>query len=195
MPPKVRFQRDDIINAAYELARKHGLDMINARSVANEIGCSTQPIFRVFENMEQLKTCITKKAAKLFSEFIEENKNCCSSAYQSLGKAYLLFAMNEPNLFNLLFLRNYKDKPSFVSTFSCQDMVIDSLMKDKNFTLEQAKIIYQHMWIFTYGLAAILSTQGLQLTSAELDDMLVTEYRGIASTILCNDIQQINPPV
>ena len=62
MPPKIRFDRDCIINAAYQLARKDGYEAINARAVAKEMGSSTQPLFRVFENMEKLKAEVYKKA-------------------------------------------------------------------------------------------------------------------------------------
>lgn len=194
MPPKVRFQQQDIVTAAYELARKNGLDAINARSVANEIGCSTQPIFRVFENMDQLKEHILEKAVQRFTEFINENKNCCESPYKSLGLAYLLYAMEEPHLFHMVFMRQ-PVATDVTKEFHCRDLVIETLVKKNGFSLEQAETIHQHMWIFTYGLAALLATNQLKFTSADLSEKLNMEYRAIVSALISEEAKNILMPV
>lgn len=194
MPPKVRFQQQDIVTAAYELARKNGLDAINARSVANEIGCSTQPIFRVFENMDQLKEHILEKAVQRFTEFINENRNCCESPYKSLGLAYLLYAMEEPHLFHMVFMCQPVAADA-TQSFQCRELVIETLVKKNGFTLEQAETIHQHMWIFTYGLAALLATNQLKFTSAELSEKLNMEYRAVVSALISEEAQQIHLPV
>lgn len=195
MPPKVRFQQQDIIAAAYELARKQGLDAINARSVAGEIGCSTQPIFRVFENMEQLKARVFEKAVQRFSVFIEKNKNCCESPFKSLGMAYLMYAAEEPHLFNMVFMRHPTEKPAEVQAFHCRELVIQTLMEKSGFTAEQAEAIHTHMWVYTYGLAAMLATEQLAFTNDELSELLNMEYRAVVSALLCEETKQFRPPV
>lgn len=195
MPPKVRFQQQDIIAAAYELARKHGLDAINARSVAGEIGCSTQPIFRVFENMEQLKSCVLEKAVQYFSDFIEENKNCCESPYKSLGMAYLLYALKEPHLFHMVFMRHPGTCASEIEAFHCKDLVIETLVQKNGFTVEQAQAIHLHMWVYTYGLAGMLATGQLAFTTEELSEMLNMEYRAVVAAQTCEETKRIRIPV
>ena len=54
MPAKVRYPRESIIAAAVRLVRHSGPEALNARALAKEMGCSTQPIFRVFDSMEQI---------------------------------------------------------------------------------------------------------------------------------------------
>lgn len=195
MPPKVRYQQQDIVNAAFELACKHGLDSINARSVAGKIGCSTQPIFRVFENMEQLKDCVIEKAEQRFSDFIKENQNCCESPFKSLGKAYLLYAMQEPHLFHMVFMRRHNPQSMESTPFKCREMVVQTLVEKASFSPEQAQIIHQHMWVYTYGLAALLATEQLKFTTTELDELLNMEYRAVVSVLTCKDSQQILPPI
>ena len=195
MPPKVRFQQQDIITAAYELARKHGLDAINARSVAGEIGCSTQPIFRVFENMEQLKARVFEKAIRRFSDFIEENKNCCESPFKSLGLAYLLYSMKEPHLFHMVFMRHPAEIPAEVKAFNCSELVIETLVEKSGFSKEQAEAIHLHMWVYTYGLAAMLATEQLKFTADELNELLNMEYRAVVSALICEKTKEILPPV
>lgn len=60
MPPKQKVTKEDIVLAAINLVRKNGVESINARSVAAEIGCSTQPIFSNYATMEELKQDIIK---------------------------------------------------------------------------------------------------------------------------------------
>ena len=55
MPRATKFLKEDIIEAASAVVKKEGLSAINARRVAKELGCSVQPIFYQFENMEDLK--------------------------------------------------------------------------------------------------------------------------------------------
>ncbi len=194
MPPKVRFKENDIVDAAYELARKKGLDAINARSVAAAIGCSTQPIFRVFENMEQLKDRVLEKAIECFSEYIDTNRQSSGAVYKSVGIAYLLFATEEPYLFQMVFLSKRDERQKAMSAFACKEVVVQTLMEQSGFSLEQAKVIHQHMWVYTYGLAAILATGQLKYTTNELNDLLMMEYRAIVAALQCKDIEQINPP-
>ena len=41
MPPSVRFSREAVLNAAYQLVRREGPSALNARAVAKELGgCS-----------------------------------------------------------------------------------------------------------------------------------------------------------
>lgn len=193
MPPKVRFQQEIIVDAAFELAKTNGLDAINARSVAGEIGCSTQPIFRVFENMDQLKKRVMEKAVQHFDTYIAKTQNSSESSFKSVGMAYLLFAMNEPHLFQMVFLRCCKSSAAR-EKYRCSTYVIETLVNKAGFNTEQAKIIQRHMWIYTYGLAALLMTGQLRYEKEELSDMIDMEYRAIVSGLLWEKSGQINPP-
>ena len=193
MPPKVRFQQHNIVDAAFELARNHGLEAINARSVASEIGCSTQPLFRVFENMDQLKACVLEKAEQCFDAYINNTRKSQETSYKFVGMAYLLFAMNEPHLFQMVFLRCC-DNTAAKKKYGCSDHVIDTLVDKSGFNREQAQIIQRHMWIYTYGLAALLMTKQLCYDEAELSRMIDMEYRAIVSGLLWKDADQICVP-
>lgn len=193
MPPKVRFQQQNIVDAAFEIARNHGLDAINARSVAGEIGCSTQPIFRVFENMDQLKARVLEKAEQHFDEYISSSKSFSESSFKSVGMAYLLFAMNEPHLFHMVFFRCCESSAAR-DKYSCSDYVIDALVEKSGFNKEQAEIIQKHMWVYTYGLAALLMTGQLRYEEAELSNLIDMEYRAIVSGLLWKEAGQIFPP-
>ena len=51
MPPKVKITKEDIIKTSLELIKKYGVESVNARAIAKELNCSTQPIFSNFSSM------------------------------------------------------------------------------------------------------------------------------------------------
>lgn len=49
MPPKAKITKEMIINAAFDIARTEGAEQINARTVSQKLGCSTQPVMYNFQ--------------------------------------------------------------------------------------------------------------------------------------------------
>ncbi len=193
MPPKIRYHEEDIVNAAFELARNNGIESLNARSVAAEIGCSTQPIFRAFESMDQLKRSVFDRSVERFSEFVAENRSCSDCTFKSIGLAYLLFAMNEPHLFRLVYLNPEVTECEMLEAFKCKEYVLQSLVNERGFTMEQARLIHQHMWIYTQGLATILAVQHPKYSREELDDMLQKAYHAASLAVSCCQQKKQSP--
>lgn len=54
MPPKVKVTKAEIVKAALAVVREHGAGVLNARTVAAVLNCSTQPIF---SNFQQWMNC------------------------------------------------------------------------------------------------------------------------------------------
>ena len=52
MPPKPKFTKDEIINAAFEIVRTRGEHALTAREVGKYLKTSSSPIFTVFNDME-----------------------------------------------------------------------------------------------------------------------------------------------
>ena len=55
MPPKPKYTKEEIIQAAFELTREKGIDAVVAREVGKRLNTSSSPIFTVWSSMEQLK--------------------------------------------------------------------------------------------------------------------------------------------
>ena len=64
MARKEQITKEKILETAFDLAREEGIDSVTARKLATRIGCSTQPIFRVYSNMNELYTDIYQKATR-----------------------------------------------------------------------------------------------------------------------------------
>ena len=55
MPP-VRIKKEDIIKGTIMFIKTNGIEELSARNLAKSINCSTQPLFKQFENMDDLKS-------------------------------------------------------------------------------------------------------------------------------------------
>lgn len=158
MPPTVRFTRDAVLNAACQLMRREGMEALNARAIAKELGGSTQPIFRLFTNMEDLHRELILYVARQFQAHAEADMAQSDSPYIQLCTTYLLYGRDEPELFKLLFMRDrvsegqYSDQTNF-------DLVFNILKKETPLDGETALRFFERTWLFIHGLAVCIATK------------------------------------
>ena len=79
MPPKTKFTKEEIVDAAYEILRVEGEEALTAREVGKRLGTSSSPIFTVFSSMGELKDAALKKATDKFMNTILHTKNAVCS--------------------------------------------------------------------------------------------------------------------
>ena len=158
MPPTVRFTRDAVLHAACQLMRREGMEALNARAIAKELGGSTQPIFRLFTNMEDLHRELTLYVARQFQARAEADMAQSDSPYIQLCTTYLLYGRDEPELFKLLFMRDrvsegqYSDQTNF-------DLVFNIIKKEAPLDDETALRFFERTWLFIHGLAVCIATK------------------------------------
>ena len=104
MPRKATIGQTEIIEAAFRITQQEGFDHITSRGLAAEAGCSTQPIFRIYENMDALKRDVYLRAASFYEEYYRAYTKLNDTPFVDLGLAYIGFAKLHPHLFRLLFL-------------------------------------------------------------------------------------------
>ena len=95
MPPKIRFQKQQIVDAAMNIARTRGIDAVTAREVARELSVSVGPIFTWFETMEQLRVEVYERAKDCYRAYMEKGL-AEPIPFQGLGRQYIRFAKEEP---------------------------------------------------------------------------------------------------
>lgn len=173
MPPKVRFQKDEIVVAALNVARKQGIDSVTAREVAKELGVSVGPIFTWYETMEQLKADVYMQAKLLYREYIERGLSG-PIPFLGVGQQYLRFAKEEPELYRLLFLR----RPDTVSggamealRFS-QDLARESLMRIYQMEAWMADRYFRDLWLVVFSFATLIVTDDCPYTNEEMSNVL-----------------------
>lgn len=174
MPPAVRFTRETVLDAAFNLVRREGPAALNARAVARELGGSTQPIFRLFSGMDELYTEVIRMTDQRICQAMSERAAGSANPYVSVCMSYLLFARDEPELFKLLFMRDRSSEGSVIREYRHEwgFPVIQASVKVDRAT---AIRLYERCFFYTHGLAVSIATKYMPCISEERMEALVTE--------------------
>ena len=95
----------DSLQAAEEVLREKVFSAVNARNVAEKLGCSTQPIYLCFENMDQLRQALTRRAVEAHTQRVRsflqapQDPDQPYSRYSDYGMGFVQFARQEKQLF------------------------------------------------------------------------------------------------
>ena len=177
MPPKAKFSREEIIAAALEITRQNGPEAVTARELGNKLNSSARPIFTVFQNMDEVLEEVMKAAKEVYKEYIYEGLKE-NPAFKGVGRAYIRFAVQEGKLFQLLFMREQKEKKGIESILGAIDDNYEAILKSVKdgyaLSEEDALRIYQNIWVFTHGIATLCAT-GVCLFTEEESDAMLTE--------------------
>lgn len=183
MPPAIRFNRESVLNAAYELVRREGPAALNARAVAKELGGSTQPIFRLFSGMDELRAEVIALADKRICAIMHERAQTADNPYLSVCFSYLLFARDEPQLFKLLFMRDRVTDGSFGREYKHSwgfHLIENSVKVDR----ETAVKLYERSFFYAHGLAVCIATKYMPCMTEEEMQSLLNESLRAASVQL-----------
>ncbi len=179
MAPKVKITREGIITAAVEIARQHGDSAVNARTVAAELNCSTQPVFSNFPTMEELRLAVRLQAMTIYNAFLAgEMEDGRFPAYKAQGMAYIRFAREERELFKLLFMRDRKGEETDPEARSF-DQVVVTLQQITGMDKETATLFHLEMWAYVHGIATMFATNYLDLNWDLVSKMLTDAYQGM----------------
>lgn len=177
MARKESVTKDMIIETAFALARKEGVAEVTARKLAGRIGCSTQPVFRVYKNMDELIMEVYEKAVVFFDEYCDKFPKE-EIPFVHLGKAYITFAQEELHLFRLLFLSDVRGGRSLYGLLNGKNgKVIAEINKVKELGGKNGSEVFMKMWIFIHGSACMSVTKDYDLSIEETTALLQDTYR------------------
>lgn len=166
-----------ILDTAFEMVRQEGYEGITARKVADAVGCSTQPIFRVFKNMGELQSALYYRAMRFFQEYIEKMPEKSSTPFADLGLAYISFAREEKNCFKLLFVNGIPEGKSMYEIVNGKNgNVVKEINKARKNGCTDAGGMFMNMWIFTHGAACMTLTGDYDLDDEETIMLLENSY-------------------
>lgn len=192
MPPECKFTREEIIQAALEIAKNEGTASITARALGTKLGSSSKPIFSVFENMKEVQTEVLKAAKALYAEYVQVGLNQ-ELAFKGVGTQYILFAIKEPKLFQLLFMSEQPQKPSVSGILPIIDesyeQILLSVQNGYNLDKENSERLYRHLWIYTHGIAVLCATNMCSFTADDISGMMTEVCRSLIKEIKGGDIE------
>ena len=182
MPPKAKFTKEEIINAAIDIVRAHGLSTLTARALGTKLGSSARPIFTTYRNMEEVQQDVIQSAKRLYNQYIKKGLEQ-TVAFKGVGTAYILFAIKEPKLFQLLFMTQQSAVPDVMEVLPLLDESYEEILTSVQnlYALEEstAKWLYRHLWVYTHGIAVLCATGMCRFSETEISTMMTEVCLGL----------------
>ena len=180
MPAAKKITRESIINCAFDVLREKGCSALNARSVAEKIGCSTQPIYNSIKNMDELKTELSRRAEYEHTERVRASLNLndgTHSRYSDYGVGFVRFAEQEKQLFRWIYLEDGQTGKRRDDILLPD--IIRTICEEYGYDAETASKLHRDMIFYSYGLALLANTDRLNMTDAELVKAFRMEFTAL----------------
>lgn len=180
MPKALEITKENIVRGAVKLVNKEGWNELNARSLAKQLGISTKPLYRLYQNMDEIKENVLHEIYRQYDEFIN-SKIDSKKALLTLCIAYVEFANDYKNLFVSLFLSDNLKWKKIEDVFDekWNQSTIINLVNKHGFSFDEAKELFLHMWLYANGLATLIATNQIKLDEEKIMVRLVKIYKNL----------------
>lgn len=186
MPPKFKFTKEEIIETAMNMVRENGIESITARSLAERLGSSSKPVFSLFNNMDEVLLETVKAIRNIYNQYIITGLSS-DIPFKGVGTQYILFAVKEPNFFKLLFMSNLGETADVLSTLPNIDdnykEILYSVQKQYSLSEAESKRLYEHLWIYTHGIASLIATDVCCFTAEEISSMITEVCKSLVKNM------------
>lgn len=158
MARRRRFVKEDILEAAFQIVRKFGMEHLTARAVARELKSSTMPIYSSVSSMREVEEAVVQRAWQVLQDF--QSRSISGDAFVDMGLGYVLFSTEEKYLFKCIHNEAYEA----INT-RCSEISFESNLKKlatntlfKHMPMETAEKIMFHGFLFSHGFASLLNS-------------------------------------
>lgn len=182
MPPKAKFTKEEITKTALDIVKTDGFEALTSRELGTRLGSSARPIFTVFKNMEEVQQTVIQSAKMLYKEYV--NRGLAEEhPFKGVGTQYILFSINEPKLFRLLFMTEQAQMPDLLGVLplieESYEKILLSIQDDYGINQRLAEKLYRHLWIYTHGIATLCATKMCRFTGDEISSMITEVFASL----------------
>lgn len=178
MPPKTRFTKELILDAAFKTVREKGLDALSSRAVAKRLNSSTMPVYSCLKSKRNLMEAIVSKAFEVMLEY--QTRSLTGDPFLDMGVDYVVFARDEKHLFRCITLEQHMDRfrkhmERHLSVL-VEQLAAYALLKGLS-AGESRKFLFQG-WVYAHGLANLVNAGYYsRISREEIQDLF--EYTGL----------------
>ena len=182
MPPKPKYTREEIIDAAFGLVRENGIESLAARELGKRMGTSSSPIFTAFKNMEELQQEVRTKALQEFETCVNDAINY-TPVFKHVGEKMIEFAAKEPKLFQFIYMQEHEESKQYADYIRDElgetvDVCITVMQKDYALSREDAEKLFAQIWMYTFAICVLVAGKVCHFTQEEISEMLSREFQG-----------------
>ncbi len=171
MAPKNKFTREEMAAAALEVVRSKGLDALTAKNIADALGTSTRPIFTGFGSMDDVRRAVYAAAAAVYDGYTRQGLRE-EIPFLGVGKQYIRFAREEPELYRMLFLTRTPEYSAVKSMEHLQALVRPTLMDIYRITAAEADLYFRDLWFVVHSLSTLIVTGDCGYSDQEIGRIL-----------------------
>ena len=179
MPPKPKFTKEEIVAAALELVSEKGIEALTARELGAKLGSSARPVFTAFNSMEEVQEEVRVAALKRFESYAEKAMHY-TPVFKQVGMQMILFAIEEPKLYQLVYMSENAGATDFEGIVDrlgdVAQLCVDVIQRDYGLSAEDAKTLFEHVWIYTFGIGALCATGMCRFSQEEIIQMLGQDF-------------------
>ena len=179
MPPKPKFTKEEVIDAALALVSEKGMEALTSRDLGARLGSSARPIFTIFSSMEEVQEEVKKAAIKRFESYAEKAVHY-TPVFKQIGMQMILFAKEEPKLYQLGFMSDNNHAENFDAIFGRLGKVayqcVDVIQKDYGLSELEARKLFEHIWIHTFGIGALCACGMCNFSEEQIIEMLGHDF-------------------
>ena len=179
MPPKAKFTKEQITKAALGVVSEKGAQALTAKELGAALGTSTTPIFTVFNSMQEVQDEVMLAAMERFEEYAHKAAHI-KPVFKQVGMQMILFAKEEPKLYQLIFMSSISEAQTFDDIYahlgSVADECLDVLQKDYDLSKDNAKTLFEHVWVHTFGIGALCATGTCDFSNEQIAQMLTQDF-------------------
>lgn len=179
MPPKPKYTKEQIVAAALNIVAARGTEALTAKSLGHVLNTSTTPIFTVFNSMQEVQDAVKIAAMECFESYAHKTGSNMP-LFKQIGMQMIMFAKEKPQLYRLIFMSSKGDAKSFEDVYSHLGVVADECLwaieKDYGLNRDEAKTLFEHTWIHTFGIGALCATGVCDFTNERISEMLTQDF-------------------
>jgi len=164
--------KNALIEKGIELVDEEGLKVFSLRKVAAACGVSHAAPYSHFQNKELLLNAMQNYITDEFSKLLENTiakHGKEPNALEYLGKAYVIFFMDNPHYFSFLFtqsnvridLSSSTDSGNNYKPFEIYKKVVLELLDKSNYPHERRWDAIIAIWSFVHGLASVVTMKNV----------------------------------
>ena len=182
MPPKVKITKEMIENASFEVIRERGHENLSARTIAEYLKCSTQPVLYSFRTVDEIREAAYGIADRYHTEFIMP-KETDEIPILALGLNYVRFGQEEKNLFRFLFQTDKFGGKDIATLLSDPELsgILDIMAAGLKVSKEEAREMFLTFFCVAHGLASLLANNSMAYDETQCRKMLENVFFGMTA--------------
>lgn len=183
--PKQRITKEMVVEAAFNIARQNGMEKVLVKSIADELGCSVQPIYSYCKNMDSLRDEVGNKARDFIKEYIASRIDS-SDLFRSTGRAYIQLAKAEPHILKIFILQERRNISSLKDIYETETnpRIAQAIAENLDISDETARQLHLNMLIYTIGLGTVFSVSSPGIPIDEIFLQQEQAHRAFVNDVL-----------